>query len=148
MPPGAPFDSFILPYPIRVDSFATPKGTPNFKHPALYLLTHTHSDHVVGLDAKSFGGIVVCSETAREMLLRTERANDRIDYDNGLVRQKTRPYSHLKIEPRLVGGKLDYSHARDLLVGRPYFAYNSSQTNKRREPFLSISPQTLTCLPT
>lgn len=113
MPPGAPFDSVILPYDcIRVDAFATPNRA-DFKHPALYLLTHTHSDHLVGLDAKSFGGIVVCSETAKEMLLRLERTNDRIDYDNGVTLHKSRPYSHLKIEPKLVRGKLDYSHARD-----------------------------------
>lgn len=119
MPPGAPFDSVILPYDcIRVDAFATPNRA-DFKHPALYLLTHTHSDHLVGLDAKSFGGIVVCSETAKEMLLRLERTNDRIDYDNDVTLHKGRPYSHLKIEPKLVRGKLDYSHARDLLRAIP-----------------------------
>jgi Cft2 family RNA processing exonuclease len=118
MPPGAPFNSFLNPYPIRVDAFATPIGDLSFKPPALHLLTHTHSDHIVGLSSQSFAGLVVCSETAKEMLLRYEVTKDRINYDNGVINHKRRSYSHLRIDSALVNGRADHSCARDLLVGR------------------------------
>src|SRR4051812_33110161 len=47
MPPGTPYHSFVAPYPIRVDDFSDSKS-PGMSTPALYLLSHTHSDHVTG----------------------------------------------------------------------------------------------------
>jgi hypothetical protein len=116
MPAGAPHHSFLRPYPIRVDAFATPDGDPEFIPPALHLLTHTHTDHLAGLSARSFGGMVVCSRVAKEMLLRWEPAKERVAYDRGEISGRVRPCEHLKIEPTVVRGKADYTFARDLLV--------------------------------
>ncbi|KAF8588590.1 hypothetical protein K439DRAFT_1285775, partial [Ramaria rubella] len=115
MPPGAPHHSFILPYRVRVDDFTTPRD-PSFQPPALHLLSHTHSDHITGLNAKSFGARVICSIDAKHMLLNNEPAKDRIAFDKGEISEKTRPYSHLKVDPVLKGkSKWDGSHYRDLL---------------------------------
>ena len=117
MPPGTPYNSFIPPYPIRVDEFTDLTLTaPTSNHPlssstsqthttptipALYLLTHTHSDHLTGLSSKSFSGTIVCSHDAKTMLLKHETYRSRFVVDNGygsecLERSKT--YAHLKAE--------------------------------------------------
>lgn len=117
MPPGAPHHSFLGPYRIRVDDFSTPRDAP-FETPALQLLSHTHSDHVTGLSAKSFGTRIVCSIDAKHMLLNGEPAKERIAYDNGEKTEKKKPYAHLKIDPVLTAsGKWERTHSRDLLVG-------------------------------
>ncbi|KAF8886293.1 beta-lactamase-like protein [Infundibulicybe gibba] len=79
MPTGTPYGSFILPYPIR---------------PALHLLTHTHSDHINGLSAKSFGYRVIYA-------LRHEVYAERELHQLELRTEKTRTYSHLKVDPLL-----------------------------------------------
>jgi glyoxylase-like metal-dependent hydrolase (beta-lactamase superfamily II) len=117
MPPGAPYHSFIQPYPIRVDAFATPEG--DFTPPALHLLTHTHTDHINGLSSLSFGGQVVCSEVAKEMLLRYEPAAERVEFDLGKRKSKLKPCSHLRIKPTVKDSKPDFTFARDLLVNEP-----------------------------
>ncbi|KAI0059573.1 hypothetical protein BV25DRAFT_1860161 [Artomyces pyxidatus] len=118
MPPGTPFHSFIPPFPIRVDEFSSPPTLTTT--PALYLLTHTHSDHVNGLAAKSFASTVVCSHDGKEMLLRQEthyaRALKAMDLTAETRLSKT--YGHLKIPPLRIGGWVDYQGSRDLL--KPY----------------------------
>ena len=128
MPLGTPFDAFILPYPIRVDDFTPPSpasSTPTGPYSShetpqtasLYLLTHTHTDHLAGLAARSFGQRIVCSPDAKEMLLRHEVYYERALRDADLRAQQVRTYAHLKIEPaRLEDGTLDYVGSRDLLV--------------------------------
>ena len=69
---GTPYHFYILPYRIRVDDFATPLNQDPSEAPLLHLLTHTHSDHINGLSARSFGYKVYCSEDAKQMLLRHE----------------------------------------------------------------------------
>ncbi|EJT98796.1 hypothetical protein DACRYDRAFT_35001, partial [Dacryopinax primogenitus] len=64
--------------------------------PALYLLSHTHVDHIRGLDASTFCGKVICSPDAKEMILRMETAKDRVDYDRGVREQKIRRWARLK----------------------------------------------------
>jgi len=59
---------------------------------------------------------VVCSEIAKEMLLKAERTKDRINYDNGLTKHKCRPFSHLKVGPNSIARKQSCSFTRDLLV--------------------------------
>jgi hypothetical protein len=116
MPTGAPFHSFIRPYPIRVDAFATPDAS-DYQVPCLHLLTHTHTDHLVGLSSNSFGAVVICSPAAKEMLLNFEPTHERIAYDKGLRHDRFRPYVNLRINPiKTKDGKRDYTHARDLLV--------------------------------
>jgi hypothetical protein len=122
MPPGTPHQSFILPYRIRVDDFTTPRDQ-HFEPPALYLLSHTHSDHISGLSAKSFGARVVCSVDAKHMLLNYEYALDRIAFDKGEIPEKRRPYAHLKIDHIPSTGSKRKSYSRDLLVNTYRFSF-------------------------
>ncbi|KAG2147457.1 beta-lactamase-like protein [Suillus bovinus] len=110
MPPGTPYASFALPYPIRVDCFTcTAHLPPPYNTPALHLLTHSHTDHILGLSSKSFASRVVCSPDTKEMLLRHEVHLERTKKDSGEV--ATRTFAHLKAE----GGAL----SRDLLHAVP-----------------------------
>ena len=107
MPPGTPYASFALPYPIRVDCFSCTANLPvPYNTPALYLLTHTHTDHILGLSSKSFAARVVCSPDGKEMLLRHEVYLERAKKDAG--ESAARTFAHLKVD----GGAL----RRDLLV--------------------------------
>ncbi|KAL0063256.1 hypothetical protein AAF712_009858 [Marasmius tenuissimus] len=122
MPPGAPFRSFTLPYPIRVDEFTELPATrdPNDHTPSnakLHLLTHTHSDHLLGLQAKSFAQKVHCSEDAKQMLLRIEQYQERSLRDKGYRSEPTRKYKHLEVEPMHdpEGNLLNPGQARSLL---------------------------------
>ena len=115
MPPGAPYRGFILPYSIRVDEFTgLPSDYPVV--PKLHLLTHTHSDHVHGLSSKSFGYTVVCSEDAKQMLLRHEVFNERSMFEHGERAEKRRTFKHLKVAPlKRKDGTVERG-GRDLLV--------------------------------
>ncbi|KZP21457.1 hypothetical protein FIBSPDRAFT_953711 [Athelia psychrophila] len=114
MPPGTPYNSFILPYNIRVDDFT---DSSNLQvAPALHLLTHTHTDHIGGLSAKSFGYQVICSIDAKEMLLRHEVYGERALHEQELRSEKLRTFSHLKVDPRVMpNGEIYYTGSRDLL---------------------------------
>ena len=112
MPPGTPYGSFVRNYRIRVDEF-----TGTTERVALHLLTHTHTDHLTGLSAQSFGGTIICSPDAKEMLLRHEVYNERALKDMELRVENTRTFKHLRVEPRkMQDGTVDYTGARDLLV--------------------------------
>ena len=115
MPEGTPYDSFIHPYPIRVDYFRD-NLTQADTVPALHLLSHTHSDHLPGLNAKSFGSIIVCSVEAKEMLLRYESWRARTNLENEVIVEKDRTYSHLKTNVRMRVGEMIHVANRDLLV--------------------------------
>ncbi|KAF7309339.1 DRMBL domain-containing protein [Mycena indigotica] len=118
MPPGAPFHSFIKPYHIRVDEFTI---NPDIQVvPLLYLLTHTHSDHIVGLQSKSFGSTIVCSVDAKEMLLRHEVYKERSLLEQEYRAEPTKTYSHLKVDPLIhPDGTMYYQGSRDLLKTLP-----------------------------
>src|SRR5271154_386648 len=118
MPTGTPYNSFVLPYPIRVDDFTDNVNlVTQTPIPALHLLTHTHSDHINGLSAKSFGYTVICSQDAKEMLLRHEVYAERALHDMQLRAVTTRTFRHLKVDP-VMGecGRMYYHGSRDLLV--------------------------------
>ncbi|KAI0632302.1 hypothetical protein C8Q77DRAFT_1265751 [Trametes polyzona] len=124
MPQGTPYNAFIPPYSIRVDDFSTPSSSStNANQPpaaSLYLLTHTHTDHLNGLSARSFGHTIVCSPDAKEMLLRHEVYAERALRDMDLRAQNVRTFAHLKVEPqRLEDGSLEYTGSRDLLRATP-----------------------------
>lgn len=114
MPTGTPYNSFIPPYKIRVDDFGSVSNAE--ETPLLHLLTHTHSDHINGLSAKSFGFNVVCSHDAKEMLLRHEVYAERELQTLELRAEKKRTYSHLKIDPMVHPDGQYYNGSRDLLV--------------------------------
>ena len=112
MPPGTPYGSFVKNYRIRVDDF-----TGTVERVALHLLTHTHTDHLTGLSAQSFGERIVCSPDAKEMLLRHEVYNERALKDRDLRAENMRTYKHLKVGPRKIqDGRVDYTGSRDLVV--------------------------------
>ncbi|KAI6027337.1 beta-lactamase-like protein [Pisolithus microcarpus] len=122
MPTGTPYHSFALPYPIRVDNFTdTVNDLPSpYNRPALHLLTHTHSDHLIGLTSKSFGYQIICSPDAKEMLLRHEVYAERSLFDHEYRAQKTKTYSHLKVAPCVMpNGEKFYAGSRDLLRAVP-----------------------------
>jgi ribonuclease BN (tRNA processing enzyme) len=107
MPDSSPFDSTIPPYKfIRVDKFTSNVS----RKPALHLLTHCHSDHLLGLDSRAFNSIVLCSDDTKRLVLNTESYSGRSLYDNRLVASKKRLYKHLCIQ----GG--EQGRSRDLLV--------------------------------
>lgn len=113
MPPGTPYNGIIQEYPfIRVDEFTT------LQEPAkLHLLTHAHSDHLVGLQAKSFDGQIICSEDTKDVLLRLEQYKERAYYADEIRAQKKRVYAHLKIDPIVKEDRRTiYDGSRDLLV--------------------------------
>ena len=118
MPPGTPYNAFILPYKIRVDDFA---DASNLDHtPALHLLTHTHTDHINGLSAKSFGSTIICSHDAKEMLLRHEVYAERALHEQELRSEKLLTFSHLKVDPFVMpDGGMNHTGTRDLLVCFP-----------------------------
>jgi DNA cross-link repair 1C protein len=113
MPTGTPHNSCVLPYRIRVDDFSSNVQPA----PLLHLLTHTHSDHINGLAARSFGYNVYCSEDAKQMLLRHEVYAEREYHEKDLRAEKIRTFSHLKVDPLVhTDGTLYYQGSRDLLV--------------------------------
>lgn len=115
MPTGTPFKSFIPPFFIRVDDFT---NSDDIGQPALlHLLSHTHSDHITGLSAKSFAATVICSHDAKEMLLRHEVYSERELKDTEVRAENVRTFQHLKVKPRKSqDGTTYYNGARDLLV--------------------------------
>ncbi|KAF9560789.1 hypothetical protein CPC08DRAFT_614997, partial [Agrocybe pediades] len=114
MPTGTPYNAFVKPYRIRVDDFAASADLE--EPPLLHLLTHTHTDHINGLSAKSFGFNVYCSQDAKEMLLRHEVYHERNMHEKELRSEKVRTFSHLKVDPFLdFDGKKYYEGSRDLL---------------------------------
>ena len=122
MPTGTPYNSCIPPYRIRVDDFGASTTLDPENAPLLHLLTHTHSDHINGLSAKSFGFKVYCSLDAKEMLLRHEVYAERELHTLELRAEKIRTYSHLKVDPLVDSdGRLYYNGSRDLLVGSAVF---------------------------
>ena len=117
---GWPLNDLSWPFPIRVDEFGP---TPGFTAvSALHLLSHTHSDHILGLSAKSFASTIICSADAKEMLLRHEVYNERAlrDVDLRDEARLSKTFCHLRVPPLLKDGRFDYSGSRDLLVCHPY----------------------------
>ncbi|KAK4052822.1 hypothetical protein OIV83_002109 [Microbotryomycetes sp. JL201] len=75
---------FINEFPwIRVDAFdkarKPPEGSVSSAH--VYLLTHCHTDHIVGLDSPLFSGIVYMTEPTKTVILNTATAGDRVRHE-------------------------------------------------------------------
>jgi hypothetical protein len=112
MPTGTPHDSFLEPcFPgIRVDDFTDNRPA------AAYFLTHTHSDHVTGLQAKSFGSLVYCSLDAKQMLLNHETYKKRSHLQDEYIANPERTYAHLQTGMRRSEEEVAVDGSRDLLV--------------------------------
>ncbi|KAG6872838.1 hypothetical protein C0995_006008 [Termitomyces sp. Mi166 len=136
MPPGTPFNSFVLPYRIRVDNFTSNTGD---NPPALHLLTHTHSDHIVGLSAQSFGCKIICSRDAKEMLLRHEVYAERELHDQNYRPQRTRTFAHLKVDPTVgPDGTVSYLGSRDLLETLPLHTPTKYELSDRESVTITL----------
>jgi len=142
MPPGAPYNSFILPYRIRIDHFTASASQDCAA--SLHLLTHTHSDHIGGLSAQTFGYKVICSRDAKEMLLRHEVYAERELLQLELRAEKTRTFSHLKVDPlRFPDGTMYYVGSRDLLVRGVLEKISQGLMSMYRKRFHCIHPPVL-----
>ncbi|BEI95442.1 hypothetical protein CcaverHIS631_0103910 [Cutaneotrichosporon cavernicola] len=103
---------------IRVDSFtphppphrspwmlADPRGpeNPSTRAPnaQYYLLTHAHSDHLIGL-TNDFTGNIICSPDTKRMLLRLETEKDRDHLHNGVREVKRRKYESLEARHKTI----------------------------------------------
>lgn len=89
------FDGNVAEFPdIRIDNFR-PRASPR---PALvYFLSHVHSDHLVGLERKSFNGpFIYCSHATREILLKLEKYPHRMNFEKGILERQIQTYRHLK----------------------------------------------------
>ncbi|KAF9528996.1 hypothetical protein CPB83DRAFT_853590 [Crepidotus variabilis] len=139
MPTGTPYDSCILPYRIRVDDFATP-ATPTFNStPLLHLLSHTHSDHINGLSAKSFGYKVICSQDAKEMLLKHEVYAERELQALELRAERIRTYAHLKVNPACHNdGTMYFQGSRDLLHALPLNTPTELELNSQENVTITL----------
>ncbi|KAF9060729.1 hypothetical protein BDP27DRAFT_400891 [Rhodocollybia butyracea] len=139
MPPGTPFNSFALPYPIRIDGFSAIPSDSYPQNAALHLLTHTHSDHIVGLQAKSFSQSVICSADAKTMLLRHEVYKERAFFEGEYRAEHQRTYKHLKVDP-FVGpdGELSHVGARDLLKVFPLHTPTSVELEDGKEVIITL----------
>jgi len=92
------FDGFIREFQglIRVDNFQQSGWLPEGCRPSLvYLLSHAHSDHMVGLE-KHTSTIVYCSEVTQDIVLKIRPARARINDANGFGSGKIdRTYKNL-----------------------------------------------------
>ncbi|WOO84707.1 5' exonuclease Apollo [Vanrija pseudolonga] len=118
---------------IRVDCFTSPRpGTtwllPNPKDPSLpwtpapnaqlFLLTHVHSDHLLGL-SNSFAGRILCSPDTKRMLLSLEAESNRVHSLNGILEVPKRKYDGLRPRHRVDGNRetLPYGETREFDLG-------------------------------
>ncbi|KAI5476728.1 DNA cross-link repair 1C protein [Pseudohyphozyma bogoriensis] len=73
---------FLKEFPfIRVDAFdGNPVDVNPYSDdaPHLYLLTHAHTDHFVGLNSPDFEGEIYCTAVTKHILLHTMEAGDRV----------------------------------------------------------------------
>lgn len=146
---------FIEEYPlIRVDKFTgtlfklpnwindsakedLPSQSTHFSPPHIQLLSHPHTDHLVGLSSLSqHCAPIYCSELTKRLLLALERKEDRIRFDEGKCSFRKRPYRHLQRtgkECQIINEQIGIQALKpwDLLIPLPFdqpirIQYNAS----------------------
>ncbi|KAE9393280.1 hypothetical protein BT96DRAFT_999590 [Gymnopus androsaceus JB14] len=122
MPPGAPFNLFALPYPIRVDAFsAISPSSPEPHNAVLHLLTHTHSDYTVGLQAKSFF------------------YNEHALHEGEYRAEDNFTFEHLKVDPWIgTDGEVLYHGSRDLLNRFPMNTPTKVELGRDKEVTITL----------
>lgn len=101
------FDGIIREFPeIRVDYFHD-RGKKHPVKPAVWLLSHVHTDHTAGLE--NVGGLVYCSKVTKNMLLEKDpRSKRHKAYDDTTAIPSGTPKSkYTPIQDRLRGLELD-----------------------------------------
>ncbi|PLW39439.1 hypothetical protein PCASD_08019 [Puccinia coronata f. sp. avenae] len=95
------FDGFIREFKglIRVDNFQQSDWHPEqCQTSLLYLLSHAHSDHMVGLD-KFAGSLIYCSEVTKDIVMKIRPARARINDAKGFGNGKRdRTYKNLLVD--------------------------------------------------
>lgn len=87
------FDGFVKEFPlVRIDYFRADPGRPR---PRACLLSHIHSDHLLGLESLKMP-FVYCSATTRRLLLKIEKYPHRINFAKGILESRKQHYRHLK----------------------------------------------------
>lgn len=94
------FHGVVKEFPtIRIDNFAAnPRAAYPYNQPPLAcFLSHVHSDHLRGLEAKSFRGpFIYCTVATRQVLLRLEKYPHRMNFAKGILESRKQTYKHLK----------------------------------------------------
>lgn len=87
------FDGLVAEFPnIRIDYFRNHTEIPT---PAACFLSHTHSDHLLGLETLK-SPFVYCSAATRRLLLRMEKYPHRINFTKGVLEARKQTFKHLK----------------------------------------------------
>ncbi|GAA5853129.1 hypothetical protein JCM8547_000211 [Rhodosporidiobolus lusitaniae] len=100
---------FLLEFPfIRIDAFDGDPAVVNpytGQAPLFYLLSHAHTDHLVGLDSPHFSGTIYCTPQTRTLLLETQTAADRVRYEElGKAVGKRKKFANLQRKKTAVRG--------------------------------------------
>ncbi|KXT16489.1 hypothetical protein AC579_1751 [Pseudocercospora musae] len=86
------FDGIIAEFPdIRIDRFRHDPTRPALGH----FLSHVHSDHLVGLEARNAVPLY-CSPATRELVLRLEKYENRMNFAKGVLEARKHTYKHLR----------------------------------------------------
>lgn len=88
------------------DSNAPRTSAPNAQY---YLLTHVHSDHLIGL-TNDFTGNIICSPNTKRMLLRLEAEKDRDYLHSGVREVKRRKYEGLAARHQIIVREVERTH--------------------------------------
>ncbi|OCF36192.1 hypothetical protein I316_02065 [Kwoniella heveanensis BCC8398] len=137
------YNGHLLEFPtIRVDCFLPssssnllPQSDPSTSdHPyplqpapnaQLFLLTHVHSDHLLGL-SDSFTGKIICSPDTKRMLLKLEPEIERSHLENGVKEVRRLKYPRLRARVKGKGKEeklvdrieaVPYGHPREFEIG-------------------------------
>src|SRR5271155_5383371 len=88
------FDGVIHEFPqIRIDYFRQHATLPP---PLACFLSHTHSDHLQGLESLK-SPFVYCSAATKRILLRMERYSHRMNFANGILEARKQHYRRLRL---------------------------------------------------
>ncbi|KAE8543178.1 hypothetical protein D1P53_000665 [Cryptococcus gattii VGV] len=150
------YNGHILEFPhIRVDSFVAPPAShrPQWLIPRpsssptqplelyqppraqLFLLTHTHADHVVGLTS-DFTGHIICSPDTKRMLLDLEPERERQWLDKGIRETKVKRFGGLAAKRGIDGKIVDRIEAQP--YGQPKVFILGYENDKPQEVTITL----------
>lgn len=88
------FDGRVEHFPtLAVDHFAVRRDRPPVR---AYLLSHVHSDHLIGLARNFTGPLIYCTQATKELLLELQTRKHRLDYERGDIPARVYRYRSLR----------------------------------------------------